>query len=53
MDAPTTAIVNGVTLEAIAASEEPDTDSLLGELGSVYPIVTYAAGDPAAEPDAD
>jgi hypothetical protein len=53
MDAATTAIKHGVTLEAISAPELPDTDSLLGELGSEYPILTYAAADQPAETEAD
>jgi hypothetical protein len=43
MDAATVEIVQGVTLEAISAPHLPDTESLLGELGSLYPIVSYPA----------
>ena len=46
MEAATTEIVHGVTLEAIAASNLPDTESLLGELGSMYPVVSYPAEAP-------
>ena len=45
MEAATTEMVQGVTLEAIAAAQLPDTESLLGELGSMYPVLTYTSGD--------
>jgi hypothetical protein len=45
MEAATTEMVQGVTLEAIVAAQLPDTESLLGELGSMYPVLTYTSGD--------
>ena len=47
MEAATMEIVQGVTLEAISPTDLPDTESLLGELGSIYPVLTY----PATEDD--
>lgn len=41
MDEATMELVQGVTLEAIIAREEPDTDFLLGELGAEYPVINY------------
>lgn len=41
MEVATTEAVQGVTLEAISASNLPDTESLLGQLGTMYPILTY------------
>ena len=50
MDAATKEIVEGVTLEAISAPILPDTESLLGELGSMYPVLTYpSSSDPGEE----
>jgi hypothetical protein len=43
MEAAQMEIVQGVTLEAISAPDLPDTESLLGELGSMYPIITFPA----------
>ena len=48
MDAATEEIVQGVTLEAISAPDLPDTESLLGEAGTMY-LVAEAAAD--EEPD--
>jgi hypothetical protein len=42
MEVATTETVQGVTLEAISAPDLPDTESLLGQLGTMYPILTYA-----------
>jgi hypothetical protein len=49
MEAATTELVQGVTLEAIAAAEIPDTEWLLGELGTVYPVLTYPSGEASDE----
>ena len=43
MDAATMEIVQGVTLEAICAPNLPDTESLVGDIGSMHPVLTYAA----------
>jgi hypothetical protein len=52
MDGATQEIVQGVTLEAISTRDLPDTESLLMELGSMYPVVSYpAAGLPLEEWD--
>jgi hypothetical protein len=45
MEADTTQLVAGVTLEAIPAPDLPDTESLLCELGSTDPVLTYPATD--------
>jgi hypothetical protein len=41
----TTEMMCGVTLETICPSELPDTESLLSELGTVYPVVAYSGPD--------
>ena len=52
MDGATQEIVQGVTLEAISTGELPDTESLLVELGAMYPMVSYPAAElPLAEWD--
>ena len=43
MDAATKEIVQGVTLEAISAPDLPDTESLLGEAGTMYLVAEAAA----------
>jgi hypothetical protein len=53
MEAAQMEIVQGVTLEAISAPALPDTESLLGELGSLYPILTYPAGEAPIEEGVD
>jgi hypothetical protein len=53
MEAAQMEIVQGVTLEAISAPDLPDTESLLGGLGSVYPILTYPAVEAPADEQAD
>jgi hypothetical protein len=53
MEAAQMEIVQGVTLEAISAPDLPDTESLLGGLGSMYPILTYPAGEASAEEQSD
>jgi hypothetical protein len=53
MEAATMEIVQGVTLEAISAPDLPDTESLLGELGSMYPVVTYPAAETPVEEEWD
>jgi hypothetical protein len=53
MDAATKEIVEGVTLEAISAPDLPDTESLLGELGSMYPVLTYPSSSAQAEEERD
>ena len=45
MDAATEEIVQGVTLEAITAPDLPDTESLLGEPGTMYPVAEAAADE--------
>jgi hypothetical protein len=52
MKSATTELVDGVTLEAISAPDLPDTESLLGELGAMYPVVTYPATDVAEDVEA-
>jgi hypothetical protein len=49
MDAPTEEIVQGVTLEAISAPDLPDTESLLGEAGTMY-LVAEAAAEEGPDP---
>jgi hypothetical protein len=49
MEADTTQLVAGVTLEAIPTGDLPDTESLLCELGSIYPVLTYPATDVVAD----
>ena len=41
MEVATSETVQGVTLEVISPSDQPDTESLLGDIGSTYPILTY------------
>ena len=53
MEAAQTEIVHDVVLEAISAPALPDTESLLGELGSVYPILTYPAAEAPMEEEWD
>jgi hypothetical protein len=48
MDVATQEIVQGVTLEAISAPDLPDTESLLGEAGTMYLVAEAAAEE---EPD--
>jgi hypothetical protein len=45
MEADTTQLVAGVTLEAIPTPDLPDTESLLCELGSTDPVLTCPATD--------
>lgn len=49
METATKEIVQGVTLEVISHADLPDTESLLSELGSMYPVVTYPAADTPAD----
>jgi hypothetical protein len=49
MDAATKEIVQGVTLEAITAPDLPDTESLLGEAGTMY-LVAEAAAEEDSDP---
>lgn len=49
MDAATQEIVQGVTLEAISAPDLPDTESLLGEAGTMY-LVAEAAAEEELDP---
>jgi hypothetical protein len=49
MDAATQEIVQGVTLEAISAPDLPDTESLLGEAGTMY-LVAEAASEEELDP---
>ena len=53
MDTATKEIVEGVTLEAISAPDLPDTECLLGELGSMYPVLTYPSSSEHAEGEWD
>jgi hypothetical protein len=53
METATKEIVQGVTLEAISAPDLPDTESLLAELGSMYPVVTFAAAETSADDEPD
>jgi hypothetical protein len=53
MEGATMEIVQGVTLEAISAPDLPDTECLLGELGSMYPVLTYPAVEASAEAEWD
>jgi hypothetical protein len=53
MEAATMEIVQGVTLEPMSHSDLPDTESLLGELGSMYPVVSYPAAEESVEGDDD
>jgi hypothetical protein len=53
MEAAQMEIVQGVTLETISAPDLPDTESLLGELGSMYPVVTYPAAETPADEEPD
>jgi len=53
MDADTKEIVQGVTLEVISAPDLPDTESLLGELGSMYPVLTCPSLPEQAEEEGD
>jgi hypothetical protein len=52
MEVATTETVQGVTLEAISASEAPDTESLLGDIGSMYPILTFPVTEAPVQDDA-
>jgi hypothetical protein len=49
MEAATMEIVQGVALEPMSHSDLPDTESLLGQLGSMYPVVSYPAAEESAE----
>jgi hypothetical protein len=49
MDVATEEIVQGVTLETISAPDLPDTESLLGEAGTMY-LVAEAAADEDKDP---
>lgn len=49
MDVPTEGIVQGVTLEAIYSPDLPDTESLLGEAGTMY-LVAEAAVEEGQDP---
>ena len=49
MEMATKEIVQGVTLEVISHSDLPDTESLLSELGSMYPVMTYPVADTPAD----
>jgi hypothetical protein len=49
METATKEIVQGVTLEVISHPELPDTESLLSELGSMYPVVAYPVADTPAD----
>ena len=49
MEAATMEIVQGITLEPISHTDLPDTETLLGELGSMYPVVTYPAAEHPTE----
>lgn len=49
MEAVTKEVVQGIALEAISTPDLPDTESLLGELGSMYPVVIYPAVDTPAD----
>jgi hypothetical protein len=53
MEAAQMEIVQGITLEAISSPDLPDTESLLGGLGSMYPILTYPAVEAPAEEESD
>jgi hypothetical protein len=53
MDVATTETVQGVTLEAISPSDPPDTESLLGDIGSMYPILTYPVTEAPVEGEHD
>ena len=49
MEVATKEAVQGVTLEAISPSNLPDTESLLGDVGSMYPILTYPVTEAPVE----
>ena len=51
MEAATMEIVQGVALEPMSHTDLPDTESLLGQLGSLYPVVSYPAAEDSAEGD--
>ena len=44
---------NGFALEAPSASPLPDTDSLLSELGALYPVVAFPTAVEASSSPAD
>jgi hypothetical protein len=51
VDTATEEIVQGVTLEAIRAPDLPDTESLLGEAGTMYLAAEAAADEEPDPPD--